>query len=47
MSDVKKLRVVDFVLILALVYVICFSPEPCFASLRIGLSKAEFPNPGI
>ena len=37
MNDVKKLRVVEFVLILALVYVICFSPEPCLASLESSL----------
>ena len=37
MNDVRKLRVVDFVLILALVYVICFSPEPSFASLESSL----------
>lgn len=37
MNDVKKLRVIDFVLILALVYVICFSPEQCFASLESSL----------
>jgi len=37
MNNVKKLRVVDLVLILALVSVICFSPEPCFASLESSL----------
>lgn len=37
MKDLKKLRAVDCILILALVYVICFSSEPCFASVESSL----------
>lgn len=37
MNDIKKLRAVDFVLILALVYIVCFAPESCFASVESSL----------
>lgn len=37
MKDLKKLRVADCILILALIYVIFFSSETCFASLESSL----------
>jgi len=37
MNNIKKFRVVDFILILALVYVVCFTPESCFASVESSL----------
>lgn len=37
MRDYKKYKVVHLFLVLALIYVVCFSAEPCFASLESSL----------